>query len=285
MARGIAVAAVAAAAVVAAVAAVAAPALTPMEEADLIDVRSLLELPTSFAAMMVCSGIFVAGLPADVVIDEDCDAACTFANVTIDYEERSVTAALKFTGGAPIKAIWRGDGVGCTVIDGLSEAELRNQDVGDQTPLPPLNDTVAWPLGNLVDLTDLPDDVDWATVNETVERDFANERYNTRAVIIVHRGRVVLERYADGIDEDTRLISWSMAKSVTSALVGILVGEDRLNVSEPVPVPEYYEVADDPRSSITLANMLNMNSGIKWNEAAGDVQCIFTNGEGDCAGA
>ena len=247
-------------------------------------IQSLLELPTGFAAMMTCSGLFNAGLPLEVAIAEDCDLACLLANVTVDYAERSVTAVLRNSGGSPIKSIWRGDGIGCTVVDGITEAELRAQDIGDQAPLPRLNATVDWPLGDKIDLTDLPGDVDWAAVNEAIEADFATESFNTRAVVVVHRGRVVAERYADGITPETRLLGWSMTKSITGAFIGILTGEGRLNLSDPAPVTEWNTTPGDPRATITLNNMMQMASGILWREAPGDVRCIFTAGEGDCAG-
>ena len=85
----------------------------------------------------------------------------------------------------------------------------------------------------------------------------------TRAVIVVHRGRIVAERYAAGFDQRTRLTGWSMTKGVTNALVGVLVKQGRLNVFQPAPVDGWQE---DERSKITVENLLRMNSGLKWWE-------------------
>ena len=220
---------------------------------------ALLELPTGFAALMMCGALFLSGLPYDVAFAVDCDIACLFANVTVDYAERSVVATVRGTGAWPCKSIYRGEGIGCTVVDGLTEEEIRAQDVGDQTPLPPLNATVPWPRGDAVDIAGSRDaDVDWAAVDAAVDADFANPSFNTRAVVIVHRGRVVLERYAPGIDAGSRLIGYSASKSVTSALLGVLANEGRVNVSAPAPVPEWRETPGDPRAEVTLQHLLHM---------------------------
>ena len=247
--------------------------------------RARVDFSSGWAALIVCSGVFVAGLPLDVVLAEDCDVECALVDVDVDYDARTVTATLSGDPDAvPITSIWRGDGVGCTVVDGITEAELRAQDVGDQTPLPPLNASVPWPLGDRVDLSDLPTDVDFDAINDAVDANFACASCNTRAVVAVHRGRVVFERYAAGITDTTRLLGWSATKSVTNAFVGLLVGEGRLNLSAPAPVEEWRQDPDDPRGAITLNHLMQMASGILWDETPNGVDCLVSDGAGDCAG-
>lgn len=91
------------------------------------------------------------------------------------------------------------------------------------------------------------------------------------ALIVVHRGRLVAERYGPTAGPDEPLISWSMAKSVTQALVGVLVGEGRLAVEAPAGVPEWAG-ADDARSAITLDQLLRMVPGTRFNEDYVDEQ-------------
>jgi CubicO group peptidase (beta-lactamase class C family) len=79
--------------------------------------------------------------------------------------------------------------------------------------------------------------------------------------VIVQGGRIVLERYVDGFDASSRFHTWSMAKSLTHALVGILVRRGTLGLDEPAPIPSW-QSSDDPRSKVTLRHMLNMTSGI-----------------------
>ena len=87
----------------------------------------------------------------------------------------------------------------------------------------------------------------------------------TNAVVIVQHGAIVAERYRRGIDPDRAFISWSMAKSITSCLVGILVKQGRLDISRPIPVKEWD--AGDPRRRITIDQMLRMVDGLRFREA------------------
>ncbi|MEY3915521.1 MAG: hypothetical protein RLZZ103_1020, partial [Pseudomonadota bacterium] len=72
----------------------------------------------------------------------------------------------------------------------------------------------------------------------------------TRALVVMQGGRVVAERYAPGYGPDTRLISWSMAKSVTAVLVGMMVADGRLALDEPAIVSEW-QAPRDNRAKIT----------------------------------
>jgi CubicO group peptidase (beta-lactamase class C family) len=87
----------------------------------------------------------------------------------------------------------------------------------------------------------------------------------TRAVVVVQHGRVAGERYAAGIGAETPLIGWSMAKSVMNALAGILVKQGRLTLEGPLPIPAWHRPGD-PRSSITLDDLLRMSSGLEFDE-------------------
>jgi len=87
----------------------------------------------------------------------------------------------------------------------------------------------------------------------------------TLAFVAMVGDTVVAERYAPGLGPDDTLLSWSMAKSVTHALVGVLVGEGRLDLSAPAPVPEWAD-PDDPRHAITLDDLLAMRPGLAFAE-------------------
>ena len=89
----------------------------------------------------------------------------------------------------------------------------------------------------------------------------------TRALIVLKDGKRTYERYAPGYGPGNRFISWSMAKSITSTLVGDLVSDGKLELDTPAPVPEWHKAPNDPRAAITLRQMLNMASGIKHVEA------------------
>lgn len=99
----------------------------------------------------------------------------------------------------------------------------------------------------------------------------------TRALIVLQDGRRIYERYGTGIGPGTRLISWSMAKSLTSTLIGELVADGRLELDTPAPVPEWRARPGDPRAKITLRHLLHMASGVQHLEAGPEPERADTN--------
>ena len=110
----------------------------------------------------------------------------------------------------------------------------------------------------------------------------------TNAVVVVHRGRIVAERYADDVDADTSHISWSMAKSILHAVVGLLVSDGKLFPDAPCGLP-YWSDPGDPRRAITLRQLLEMRSGLRFREDYVDeqqsdvIEMLFQSGKGDVA--
>lgn len=127
---------------------------------------------------------------------------------------------------------------------------------------------VPWPTDEWAEAP-WPDGVDKAAVDAATDVAFnggAAER--VRAVVIVHGGAVVYERYSPHRDDRPSEVmpSYSMAKAVTSAMIGILVRDGRLDIDEPAAVPEWHEDPDDPRAAITVRHMLHMATGIPWDD-------------------
>jgi CubicO group peptidase (beta-lactamase class C family) len=128
-------------------------------------------------------------------------------------------------------------------------------------PLPPQPASVAWPTEQ------------WArddAPSETTARAdslFALEPDQgvTYALLVIHHGKLIYERYDAGANPIYMQYSWSMAKSVVHALVGILVGENKIDLNSPVRVPEW-QTPDDPRGAITMDQLLRMSSGLAFNE-------------------
>lgn len=110
----------------------------------------------------------------------------------------------------------------------------------------------------------------------------------TRAVLLLADGKVAAERYGPGYDSETRFISWSMAKTVTAVLVGMLVADGLLSVDEPAPV-SLWQRSGDPRADITLRHLLQMRSGLRHTEAgdppydSAEVRMLFLDGRDDMA--
>ena len=110
----------------------------------------------------------------------------------------------------------------------------------------------------------------------------------TRAVLVVHDGRIVAERYGPGYHENTRFVSWSMAKTVTGVMIGLLVADGRLRLDESAPIPAWQRPGD-PRGEITLRQLLQMRSGLRHTEAgdpvyrSDEVRMLFLDGRDDMA--
>ncbi len=159
----------------------------------------------------------------------------------------------------------------------------------------------------LPDLPRQPDGVPWPTgawpegapaagadpdrLQALLDRAFANppELGQTHALVAVQGGRVVAERYGEGHGPDTTQHSWSMAKSVTHALVGLLVKDGLVDIHAPADVPEW-QGKEDPRRTITLDQLLRMSSGLRFTEDYVDagishtIEMLFGAGKADVAG-
>ncbi|MBN8500752.1 MAG: serine hydrolase [Sphingomonadales bacterium] len=114
------------------------------------------------------------------------------------------------------------------------------------------------------------------------------ETAETRAVLVIHNGTTVAERYGPGYHENTRFVSWSMAKSVTAVMIGQLVADGRLRLDESVPIPAWQR-SGDPRGEITLRQLLQMRSGLRHTEAgdppyrSDEVRMLFLDGRDNMA--
>ncbi|MBL7762007.1 MAG: serine hydrolase, partial [Chitinophagaceae bacterium] len=110
----------------------------------------------------------------------------------------------------------------------------------------------------------------------------AEARIHTQAALVVYKGQIVAEKYAPGFNKDTRLIGWSMGKSITSALIGILVKQGKLDISKPAPVAEWKN-DNDPRHAITLQNLLQQTTGLDFEEnyskPSGATNMLFKRGD------
>lgn len=133
-------------------------------------------------------------------------------------------------------------------------------------PLPHQPAGVAWPTQEW-ETASLPADVDRAAFDLAVTEAFAGPHPlmgETRAVVVVQSGRIVFERYGEGYTRDTRLVSWSVAKSVTQALVGAAVLQGRVAIDAPMGSPHWR--AGDRRASIPWREWLNMVDGQDYLE-------------------
>jgi CubicO group peptidase (beta-lactamase class C family) len=228
---------------------------------------------SGYTAKYLCSNVFVSGREPDPVFREEIvpiNPLARFIDYHIDREKQTVTADA-YGGLFGRTAIYR-EGYGCTLVAGIGEAELRAQRVNLPERLQTrdrMDETLAWPGGDQGPVDPVGLGIDGAKLNQALEAAFSEPdpegRRNTHAVVVAFDGKLVAERYAQGFTKDMPLLGWSMAKSVTNALVGILVRQGRLDLSRPAPVAEWQR-ADDPRRAITCDQLLRMSSGLAFKE-------------------
>lgn len=220
------------------------------------------------AAELACAGVYVMGRDLDEVAVRDLKRLSPLTGITklsLDREQKIVTASV--LGLVERKAIYR-PGIGCTTLNQTDAATLRAQarDVVE----PAMRDRPEpWPAGDAVDLADLPPGIDRKALDAAVVAAFEDPtpegHVDTRAIVVAVDGRIVAERYAPGFDRSSRFLGWSACKSVTSALVGTLVSDGRLQLDAPAPVAAWRGVADG-REKITLRQLLDMASGLEFHE-------------------
>jgi len=171
-----------------------------------------------------------------------------------------------------VRAVSRPD-LGCTLLaGGVAPSELAS--LRDELPPRGVPDpALVWPDGEASPAAAPPPAVARAIAHAFDEPGPPRPLRQTQAVVVARDGRLVAERYAPGVDPAAPLLSWSMAKSVTMALVGTLVSEGRLQLEAPAPVPEWRR-AGDPRGAITLDQLLRQSSGLAFDETYGAVNDV-----------
>ncbi len=223
-------------------------------------------------ALITCNGLFTSNrtleqvFAQELALLEEPVGSIRGGDYVVDTERRAIAVG----GGAsgPIMRAAFREGIGCVLMS-------PDQDFDDIGSLPSLTmpypdmdpATTPWPNGDLVEDKMLPSELnaraldaasDWAFNRPTPEQD-------TLSLMVVYKGDIILERYADGVDMHTRTRTWSTAKSITATLVGMLVDEGRMSLDEPLGLewlPAVRNPEADPRNAITLRHVLNMSTGL-----------------------
>jgi hypothetical protein len=227
---------------------------------------------SGFVAKYICSSTFISERDPERAFAEEVKPAnilAAYGSYTIDRGEKSVIGNLY--GMFDLKAIYR-EGCGCSLVVGTTEEEMRAQKLvppGFAESRPHRREDLPWPAGSRAADANQVEGIDMAMLEKAMDAAFAESSpenlRKTRAVLVVHDGKLISERYAPGFHKDMPLLGWSMGKSVTNALVGILTKEGRLDIMQPAPVPEWQK-QDDPRKEITIDQLLRMSSGLVFEE-------------------
>jgi CubicO group peptidase (beta-lactamase class C family) len=219
---------------------------------------------SGYGAKNMASAVFLQHRNPDDVLREDLAGfPFSLGRYQVNRADSSVTGSI--WGLARQKAIYR-RGVGCTLINGLTESEVRAQTFL-LPPTPVSNrDSIPWPAGDLVSRpvsANIDDNALQNALSLALQATHEGKPAYTRAVVVVYDGKIVGERYAPGFDRNSLMLGWSVSKSLTSALIGILVNDGKLSVDSPAPVPEW---SGTDRQGITVRHLLNQASGLDFLE-------------------
>ena len=230
-------------------------------------------------AIFMCNGLFTSNRTLEQVFDQEL-AFLTHpvgtpdgGDYVVDWERRTV--AVGAPGGTPtMRAAFR-EGLGCVILapDQTFE-DLDSLPVLDMAPPDGDPATIRWPDGDLTEARPLPAGVDPSALQAASDWAFDRESPEqvTLSLLVVRGGQIIHERYAPGVDVSTRTRTWSTAKSIGVTLFGMLVGDGRLALDEPLGfdwLPDVSSADSDPRSAITLRHVLNMSSGLYPVDNAG----------------
>lgn len=227
-------------------------------------VWNALPIYTGYSAKIMCSCAFISGRDPQSVESQDL-SSFGMATLQVNYLDSTVVSDVLGLGRRV--AVFRDD-LGCTLALGKSPETLKQEaEVIVKPDSRQANNY--WPTGDNFAGGEFPDDLDEDALSRVLDDAFEEpdpeNLQGTRAVVVVYQGKIVAERYAEGFDKDTPLVGWSMTKSVTNALVGILVQLNLLQLDDDHLFEEWSD-DQDPRSKITLDQLLRMSSGLQWEE-------------------
>jgi CubicO group peptidase (beta-lactamase class C family) len=255
----------------------AAPAAGQVPRDQLIERARSLELDTPYVpppgdplghhasgyAKVMCSAVFVTGLDPGFAAENvgfftapHGDRA-RLGKPVIDRAAKRVYVTLP--DGTRRTAQYLGD-QGCVTLPSGNDA-ISFQPVPVKSQLPPAS-TQPWPTGDALPNEPLPAQLDAAKIRQALDVAFEPAAGMTAALVVTWRGRLIGERYGQGIAMHTPLESWSMGKSVIATLMGILVRQGVYDLAQPAPIPEWQGPAD-PRAKIRIADLLRMSSGLR----------------------
>ena len=219
---------------------------------------------TGLVAHNVCSESFVSGLDPQTVFAETTDRAGIRLlrwGLRYDLDRTRQTVDASVAGLLGSHAVFH-EGLGCVLTHGSKEPYILKSDIAAlRAPkTPPLLAEIAGPA-----VVEPADPNLKAALDHAFDEPAAPPFRRTKAVVVVHEGKVIAERYAEGIGVDTPLLGFSMTKSVVNALIGILTQQGLVTPSMPAPIPEW-RFANDPRREIDVEHLLRMTTGLALDE-------------------
>ncbi|MDQ0463761.1 CubicO group peptidase (beta-lactamase class C family) [Caulobacter ginsengisoli] len=221
---------------------------------------------TGLVSHQLCSEVFIGGRDPETAYSQALAPLLGPMSGLTRWriDRRAGTAEASLAGAGRQRAVYRG-GLGCVRADdgpawaGAMAARTPRPEALPMTP--PLLAAIAG-----AEVVEPQNPALQAAVDRAFAEPARGPRHNTQAVVVVRHGRIIAERYAHGIGPETPLTGWSMSKSLTNAMVGVLVRQGRLSVTAPAAISEWAGKGD-PRGAITLEQLLRMESGLDGGQS------------------
>ena len=219
-----------------------------------------LNIITGYASKNMASGLFLADRDQLSMEKEDNGfLPINFASYVVDKDEKSVSASI--FGLMKRKAIYV-EGLGGILVNDTYDAgrkfKIPNRFISESN--------LAYPYGNLPQKDTIFNEVDAEKLEMAVNNSFdsaGEEKQQTRSVLVVYKDHIIAEKYADGFDYSSLMHGWSMTKSFTSTMYGILQKQGSIDIYDKTGIEAW---AQDERKHITYNDLLHMNSGLAWEE-------------------
>ena len=219
-----------------------------------------LELISGFSAKSIASGHFLDHRSKELIEKSDNDIPLMeLASNTIDEAGKFATSSVY--GLKERKAIYR-EGLGATLIDD-------DYDISKTYLLPKrtkLVNNLPFPYGNNEPKDTLFSNVDYSKLKKMVDDSFdknGEKAKRTRAVVVLYKDKLIAEQYDKDFNKDSKILGWSMTKSITNSAFGVLAKQGKIDIYKPAPIAEWQ---NDERKIITINDLLHMNSGLEWEE-------------------
>lgn len=226
-----------------------------------------LMVASGYTSKEVCSGTFVSGMDSNQVYTDMVKPEgairliSSLIHINVDHEKRDVTTTI--AGLYKTRAVY-GNGMGCMLVHSPEDVTLATTADSYSTAAP--SDSLAPEIAGSAVVVPRNEQLAAALDRAFAERE-QPPYIRTQAIVVVKDGKIVAERYAPGIGVDTQLLGFSATKSVTNALIGILVRQGKLNVDQPAPIAAWQN-EKDPRRMITTDELLRQTSGLALKETS-----------------
>ena len=227
-----------------------------------------LPIINGYAAKNMCSCVFVAGREQKEIEAKDLNFSfIKYVSNTIDYQNKTVTSS--FLGMRSQKAFYN-EKTGCSLVTAGKPFDLTALNI---TPAKP--EAISSLFADFDNLEPLPKKVNQNKLKAAIDNHFTEVEgenpKNTRAIVVLYGNQLIAEQYAEGFDKNTKQLGWSMAKSIMNTLVGILIKKGEIELHKTTGIEKWQ---NDNRKNITWNQLLQMNSGLKWEEDYGSISDV-----------